>query len=50
MAEALEVAKMINERVTQGADRKIPMPEYVIVKGISDLVAHYKNLPYSVLW
>ena len=48
VAEALEVAKMINEKVTQGADHKIPMPEYVIVKGISDLVGHDKNLPCNI--
>ena len=48
VAEALEIAKLFNEWVIQDADRKIPMPEYVIVKGISDLAGHDKNLPCNI--
>ena len=42
VAEALEVAKLINVKVIQD-EHKIPMPEYVIVKGISDLAGSGKN-------
>ena len=43
VAEALEVAKLINVNVIPDEERKIPMPEYVIVKGISDLAGNDKN-------
>ena len=43
VAEALDIAKVFNESVIQNADHKIPLPEYVIVKGISDLARHDKN-------
>ena len=45
VAEALEIAEMFNERVIQDAGIKIPLPEYVIVKGISDLADRDKNSP-----
>ena len=48
VAEALEIAEMFNERAIQGAGIKIPLPEYVIVKGISDLAGHDKNLPCNI--
>ena len=44
VAEALDIAKMINGRVIKGTGSKeVPVPEYVIVKGISDLAGHDKN-------
>ena len=48
VAEALDIAEMINKMVIPGAGTKIPLPEYVIVKGISDLAGHDKNLPCNI--
>ena len=43
VAEALEIAEMVNGKVIQDASIKIPLPEYVIVKGISDLAGRDKK-------
>ena len=49
VAEALDIAKMINDRVFKDTGSKeVPVPEYVIVKGISDLAEHDKNEPFDI--
>ena len=48
VAEALDIAKMFNDQVFRNADIKIPLPEYVIVKGKSDLAGHDKNEPCDI--
>ena len=50
VAEALKIAEMVNDRVIQDAGIKIPLPEYIIVKGISDLAGHDKNEPCDILF
>ena len=49
VAEALEIAEIINDRVDKGTvSKEVPVPEYVIVKGISDLAGHDKNKPCGI--
>ena len=48
VAEALQIAEIVNDQVISGAKRKIPLPEYVIVKGISDLVSPDKKEPCKI--
>ena len=48
VAEPLDIAKVFNEWVIQNADHKIAMPEYVIVKAISDHAGCDKKLPCKI--
>ena len=48
VAEALEVAEMVNRKVIQDTSIEIPLPEYVIVKGISDLAGRDKKKPCNI--
>ena len=48
VAEAVKIAEMINDRLIKDTDSKVPVPEYVIVKGISDLAGHDKNEPCDI--
>lgn len=46
VAEAVEIAKMINKDVIKGTDgRELALPEYVIVKGVSDIAGEGKKEP-----
>ena len=48
VAEAVKIAETFNDWVFRDAGIKIPLPEYVIVKGISDLAGHDKNKPCDI--
>lgn len=48
VAEAVRIAKSINSKMPLLADTKLPLPEYVIVKGVSDRVGQDKNKPCNI--
>ena len=48
VAEAVKIAETFNDWVFRDAGIKIPLPEYVIIKGISDLAEHDKNMACDI--
>ena len=48
VAEAVTIAKSINSKMPLFAGTKLPLPEYVIVKSVSDHVGQDKNKPCRI--